>query len=205
MRAVHKYSINMALFPVPDWIFEKPEYFRAFIATYKYNYYLSVWDKIPLTEKRAILNWDSELAEKYGLGEFVWPYIELRSMDPRFNPFYTDKQEFFLEYGEETPISTEYFVDPFSASGQHLRYSTNRIKWKFCLISNGPDHVEDIDEKEIFGIDLSEDNQIDKDTIYDPTNGINSCGDILLYFDGELLDKDLINSIPAFRDLPPLE
>jgi hypothetical protein len=145
---------------------------------------------------------DKKRAEELGGSYTMWPW-RLRIDDPRFSPFYTDMSPYIKEVKSyDGKLDHNIFKDPFSNDNLNIRFSQKYAKDRFCLISNGPDMVSDIDERKVFGLNLAEEHLPHPNQIYDPTNGTFSRGDIFINF---YVGEDVIRKVLALRDLPPLE
>ena len=140
------------------------------------------------------------IAQQFGIEYDSWTYRFLDGKDLKFWPFYNDIG-YLYDYKERVfDVDVGMLYDPFSEKNEsRIRYSKSCLdRITACLISNGPDGDVDIDEKDIFGISLFEKyTPRDNDSIYDPTNGIMSNGDIFLYYHNGWNKND----IPALKIL----
>lgn len=195
-------------FPLPEWLFENPTYFTGFFEKHfkgkiKGEQILEIWSNIPYDEQILILNGEIKLERFLKLTEsmkqnpIIW-IMEERGKNNYNKPFFINMQEYYRK--EEGKMK---FKDPFSKTKNTIRYSMKYISNEFCLISDGPDGVSNIDEKQIFGEDLYKSYNPPKlNQVYDPTNGLKSEGDIIFHYNWQVKYlEDTYQSIPAFREL----
>jgi len=196
------YQSKYAVYPLPSWLFEDISYFDSYIHKLyeKDSNLLSEWDKLDNRTKKIILNGGKILSEDNKI-KLIIDIINRRGIVSRNSPF--------CGYGNNKngglSINEEIFKDPFSNSKATIRYSLCYPEYIFCLISNGPDMDKDIDEKDVFGINIFKGyNPPDNNLLYDPTNGIRSNGDIFFTNYG-LGDKygyeDIFKSVSALKGI----
>jgi hypothetical protein len=192
------YQSHTSNYPLPSWLYENLEYFESFFSKSKVNTNLiDEWNKLDTYQKREMLSGASKMNSNELFD--LWFFYERIGYDDKYKPFFGNIGYCHIRKSKYFDIDVTKLIDPFTKNSEHIRYSLSYITGSAFLISNGPDGDIDIDEKVIFGVNLNEDYKApDYNSIYDPTNGILSNGDIFI-----IIEKDQIDykNIPAFRNI----